>query len=98
MLYFALIYCHIPLNLYDTDSPADYDPETNKRLNINTGDTRIIHNVKIIDDEICEYCPNEVFFCNISLLNDDPRITINQHHAKVMILDSMEVECSEFTI
>ena len=51
MLYFALIHCHNPLNLHDTDSPADYDPMTNKRLNINTGDTRIVHNVKIIDDE-----------------------------------------------
>ena len=92
------MFLNFPLYLYDTDSTADYDPLTNKRLNISTGDTRIFHTVKIIDDEICEACPNELFFCNISLLNDDPRININQHHAKVMIVDSMELECSEFTM
>ena len=86
----------IKANIYHIGFPADYDPVTNKRFNISTGDTRIIHTVKITDDEICEACPNEVFFCNISLLNDNPRIKINQDYARVMIADSMELECSRF--
>ena len=56
------------------------------------------HTVKIIDDAISEDCPVEAFFSSISLLNDDPRITIIQNHAKVMIVDSMEIECSKYNI
>ena len=78
------------------DSPDDYEPVIEKLLQFNAGQTRLNHTVKIVDDVICESCPTEVFFCNISLLNDDPRITINQDHARVMIADSVELECSRF--
>ena len=64
-------------------------------LQFNTGDTRIVHYVTIIDDEICEACPNEAFFCNISLANGQPHVTIIQDHTRVMIVDSMELECSK---
>ena len=80
---------------YYTDSQADYGPMSNKMLQFNTGDTRIVHYVTIIDDEICEACPNEAFFCNISLANGQPHVTIIQDHTRVMITDSMELECSK---
>ena len=77
------------------DSTDDYEPVMEKLLQFNIGDIRVNHTVKIIDDVICESCPTEVFFCNISLLNDDPLINISQDHARVMIVDSKELECSK---
>ena len=77
------------------DSPDDYEPVMEKLLQFNAGDIRVNHTVKIIDDVICESCPTEVFFCNISLLTVDPRINISQDHARVMIVDSKELECSK---
>ena len=77
------------------DSPDDYEPVVEILLQFNAGDIRVNHTVKIIDDAICESCPIEVFFCNISLLNDDPLINISQDHARVMIVDSKELECSK---
>ena len=76
------------------DSPDDYEPVMEKLLQFNI-DIRVNHTVKIIDDVICESCPTEVFFCNISLLHDDPLINISQDHARVMIVDSKELECSK---
>ena len=76
------------------DSPDDYESVMKRLIHFNIGDTRVNHTLKIIDDIICEGCPVEAFFSNISLLNDDPRITIIQDHARVMIVDSMEIECS----
>ena len=70
-----LVLCY---NINQIDSPADYGPMSNKMLQFNTGDTRIVHNITIVDDDICEACPNEAFFCNISLPNDQPHITIIQ--------------------
>ena len=69
------------------DSPDDFEPVMKKLLQFNAGDIRVNHTVKIIDDVICESCPTQVFFCNISLLTNDPLINISQDHARVMIVD-----------
>ena len=65
---------------------------TNYELTFNSGDTKITHTINITDDDACEY-PFEEFFCSMSLLSGDPRISIVQAQATVIIVDSNEQNC-----
>ena len=76
-----------------TVAPDDYEPETGRQLRFQAGQTGVTHTVKINRDDVCEGCPSEDFFCNITLLHDDPRINIFRSYARVVIIDSMELEC-----
>ena len=68
------------------------------QLQFNQGDTRICHTITINQDVICENNPNEDFFSNLALASGTRPITVIREHARVIIDDNMESECSKFYV
>ena len=56
---------------------------------------RVCHTITINQDENCENNPNEDFFSNLILASGMQPITVIREHARVIIDDNMEPECSE---
>ena len=65
---------------------------TNTLLHFNTGDTRAVHTINIIDDDICE-SELEEFTSSISLVNQDSLTNIITPLVRILIDDSTEIEC-----
>ena len=59
------------------------------------GESRICHNITIVDDDECEE-PAEFFFSNLTLgAVGDPPISLTNTPARITIDDTDEPECSE---
>ena len=63
----------------------------------NRGDTRVCHNVSIIDDNSCEIESVEDFFTLLQYVSGIEPISISPSQAHVIIDDSQEPECGELT-
>ena len=72
-----------------TDSPGDFEAQNDHQITFNTGDTRVIHTINIVNDDMCE-SPQEEFFSRISLFTQDRHINIAQSQTRIVILDSTE--------
>ena len=72
---------------------ADYVAVVGAELVFNSGDTRVCHTIEILQDDICEYPPNEFFFSNLAYVSGVMPITIAPDTAQVVIDDSDEQEC-----
>ena len=66
---------------------------TGQELMFNHGDTLICYTITILQDNICEYPPNENFFLDLAYVSGLQPITIAQPTAEVVIDDSDEPEC-----
>ena len=77
------------------DSPGDFEAQIDRQITFNTGDTRVVHTINIVNDDICE-SPQE-FFSRISLFTQDRHINIARSQARVVISDSTERECGKIT-
>ena len=64
-----------------------------EELVFNRGDTHICHTIDILQDNICEYPPNENFFPDLAYVSGMQPITIAPPTAQVVIDDSDEPEC-----
>ena len=62
-------------------------------LTFNRGDTQVCHTITILQDDICEYPPNENFFSDLAYVSGVMPITIAPRTAEVVIDDSDEDEC-----
>ena len=62
------------------------------------GATRVCHTIDILQDEMCEYPPNEFFFSDLAYVSGLLPITISPETAQVVIDDSSEAECSKYSI
>ena len=78
-------------------SPADFLAASGQ-LQFNQGDMRVCHTITINQDEICENNPNEDFFSNLALASGMQPITVIRERARIIIYDSMELECSKFYV
>ena len=72
---------------------ADYDAVAGVQLTFNRNDTRVCHTINILQDNICEYPPNENFFSDLAYVSGVMPITISPSSAQVVIDDSDEQEC-----
>ena len=79
------------------DSPGDFEPQNDYQLTFNTGDTRVVRTISIVNDDICE-SQHEEFFSRISLFTQDRHINIAQSQTRIVILDSTERECGTTTV
>ena len=57
------------------------------------GDSRVCHNVTIIDDGDCEIDPIEDFFANLAYVSEEQPINIDPDRTHVIIDDTAEPEC-----
>ena len=79
--------------LFNTVAGADYVAVAGEELVFNRGDTRVCHTIDILQDNICEYPPNENFFSDLAYVSGMQPITIAPPTAQVIIDDSDEPEC-----
>ena len=82
---------------FHSASPAD-SVAVSGLLQFNQGDMRVCHTITINQDEICENNPNEDFFSNLAFASGMRLITVIREHARVIIDDNMESECSKFYV
>ena len=85
---------YIPFN---TVSGADYGAQS-AVLVFNRDDTRSCHIITIVDDNVCEYPPNENFFSDLAYVSGMQPITISPPTAEVIIDDSDQPECGEYSM
>ena len=64
-------------------------------LMFGAGDSRVCHDVDIIDDNDCE-TPYEDFFSNLEYDSGDMPIIITQPRTQVIINDTAEPECGKY--
>ena len=89
---------HVKLTfLCCADSPGDFEPQNNYQLTFNTGDTRVIYTINIVNDDICE-SPQGEFFSRTSLFTQDQHINIARSQTRIVISDSTERECGMTTL
>ena len=81
--------------------PEDYEAVNSQIIQFNVGDERVTHTITINQDDACETVTAntaESFFSNLVLCSATAPIRVVQQSAEVTINDSMESECSEFTM
>ena len=71
----------------------DYESEV-FQLVFEIGDERACHDVRILDDESCEY-PIEDFFSNLVYHSGEIPISISPNEARIIINDTFEKECGK---
>ena len=71
----------------------DYEEVIGEALVFNRGDTRVCHDIDILQDDICESDPNESFFSNLAFSSGMQPITVFPRTAEVIIDDTAEPEC-----
>ena len=64
-------------------------------IQFDTGDTRVCHNITIINDQLCEE-QNEKFLSNLTLVSGIQPITVTRTPATIIINDTLEPECSKY--
>ena len=74
-------------------APGDYISASGE-LVFAVGDTRMCHDVQIVNDGICERPEIEQFFSNLELVSGLPIIDVDPPTAAVLIDDS--VDCGRF--
>ena len=90
--------CHIKIYYNVTIVvPEDYEAVTSSVIQFDVGDIRVTHTIRIIQDQICETDPNEVFFSNIAFNSGVQPIIMIRQTAEIIIDDSAEPECSEIS-
>ena len=73
----------------------DFEPVVGIVLRFEVGESRICHNITIVNDDECEE-PAEFFFSNLTLgAVGDPPISLTNTPARITIDDTDEPECSE---
>ena len=75
----------------------DYVAVSGQLIQFNAGDVTQMHIIEIIDDDECENAPNEHFFSDITLDSGIPEISVTVPRATVIINDTDEVECGEYS-
>ena len=80
---------------YHTVSPDDYEAVVNQLIQFNMGDVRVMHTIRINQDEICETDPDEFFFSDITFNSGMQPINVIRETATITIDDSNEPECSK---
>ena len=86
------------LQLITTVAGSDYVAVFGEQLVFAEGATRVCHTIDILQDEMCEYPPNEFFFSDLAYVSGLLPITISPETAQVVIDDSSEAECSKYSI
>ena len=89
----CISYSHSPITTVAGD---DYEAVVGERLEFAPGETRICHIINILQDESCEFTPNEFFFSDLAYVSGVQPITIDPPTAQVVIDDSRETECSKY--
>ena len=93
--YQCIIYQHV---LHAAVADGDYDSVSGQIIQFNRGDVTQTHTITINDDDECEEDPNENFFSNLTLGVGAGHITVTRPQAEVIINDTDEYECCEFSI
>ena len=75
-------------------SPQGYVDVIDFIIQFNTGDSKVCHNITIIDDQLCEE-PNEEFLSNLALVSGMQPIDVIRTPATIIINDTTEPECSK---
>ena len=83
------------LQLLITAAGVDYVAVVGEELVFVQGQTRACHTISILQDELCEYPPNEFFFSDLAYVSGLLPITISPSTAQVIIDDSFEPECGK---
>ena len=78
-------------------SMDDYETVTSEVLDFAAEQTMACHDVNIIDDNVCENGSNEIFFLDLVLGSGEQPIDVVPEQAMVIIDDTNERECGEFT-
>ena len=90
--------CIYALFLFTIVAGADYVAVAGEELVFNRGDTRVCHTIDILQDNICESSPNEFFFSDLAYVSGMQPITISPPTAEVIIDDSDQPECGEYSM
>ena len=83
------------LSQCNTVARDDYSAVTSNVIQFNVGDVRVMHTIRINQDQLCETDPDEYFFSNITLNSDMQPINVIEETAIIIIDDSAEPECSK---
>ena len=77
-----------------TVAPGDYEAVVNEIIQFNMGDVRVMHTIRINQDQICETDLDE-FFSDVSFDSGMRPINVIRETATITIDDSAEPECSK---
>ena len=79
-------------------SGLDYEAVSGEMLEFAVGQTRACHTVTINQDNVCELLPsNEYFFSDLAYESGVSVINIDPQTARVIIADTNEPECGEYS-
>ena len=65
-------------------------------IQFNMGETSVVHNITIINDDLCETEPDEFFLSDIVTVTGVGEINIVEPQARVTIEDASEEECGKY--
>ena len=83
---------------HSTVAAPDYDAVAGQYLVFSRGATHLCIFILINDDIICESSPNEFFFSDLAYISGILPITISPPTAQVIIDDSDQPECGEYSM
>ena len=76
-------------------SPDDFNGVVDVRLDFTLGQERVCHYVGILDDDICEFDPDENFFSSLVFGDGKQPIMVDPPMTEVIIDDLSQPECGE---
>ena len=74
-------------------SGVDYVGVVNVSLIFGVGDSRVCHNITIIDDDECQIDQIRDFFSNLTYVSGEQPINIDPDSTRVIINDTADPEC-----